>query len=316
MQIPRRLKADLALAFVTLTWGATFVVVKEALADASPLTFVLLRFTLAFAILAVAFRRRLRRSSRGLLRAELIIAGLIIGGLLYAGFAFQTAGLKLTTPTKSAFLTAMSVVLVPLLQVAIFRERLRGAVLGGVAAAVVGLYFLTMPPGAIRLETGDLLTLACALAFAGHIVALGRYAPRFDVATLAVLQVGAAMLFAALAMPLFDATGVERIFAVPTPRLAVALLVTAGLATAAAFSIQTWAQRITSPTHAAILFTLEPVFAALTSLLVLNERLGGRELLGAGLILAGVLVAELRAVPAPETPGVPAPPASPDADSR
>ncbi|MCZ6514788.1 MAG: DMT family transporter, partial [Acidobacteria bacterium] len=251
------------------------------------------------------------RPSRDSLRA-----GLIIGGLLYAGFAFQTAGLKLTTPTKSAFLTAMSVVLVPLLQVVIFRERLRGAVVGGVAAAAVGRYFLTMPPGAIRLETGDLLTLACALAFAGHIVALGRYAPRFDVATLAVLQVGAAMLFAALAMPLFDATGVERIFAVPTPRLAVALLVTAGLATAAAFSIQTWAQRITSPTHAAILFTLEPVFAALTSLLVLNERLGGRELLGAGLILAGVLVAELRAVPAPETPGVPAPPASPDADSR
>ena len=311
MPIPRRLKADLALAFVTLTWGATFVVVKEALADASSLTFVLLRFALAFAILAVAFRRRLRRPSRDSLRA-----GLIIGGLLYVGFAFQTAGLKLTTPTKSAFLTAMCVVLVPLLQVAIFRERLRGAAVGGVAAAVVGLYFLTMPPGAIRLETGDLLTLACALAFAGHIVAVGRYAPRFDVAALAVLQVGAAMLFAALATPLFDATGVERIFAVPTPRLAVALLVTAGLATATALSIQTWAQRITSPTHAAILFTLEPVFAALTSLLVLNERLGERELLGAGLILAGVLVAELRAIPTPEMPGVPAPPASPDADSR
>ncbi len=299
--IPRRLKADLALAFVTLIWGSTFVVVKEALGDASPLVFVTFRFTFAFLLLAALFHRRLLHNSSGILPA-----GIVTGGFLCGGYVFQTMGLQYTTPTKSAFITAMSVVLVPLLVVALFRQRLRAPAVVGVAVAFCGLYFLTMPSGKLVAEMGDLLTLVCALGFAGHIVAVGHYAPRHDVAALAVWQVGAAAAFAILATPLAHFSGIEHAELVWTPRLILALAITAGLATALAFSLQTWAQRFTTPTHTAIIYTLEPVFAALTSYLILAERFGSRALLGAGLVFAGVLVAELRAVPEPGMPGAPA----------
>ncbi len=310
MPVPLRVKADLALVFVSLTWGATFVVVKAALADASPILFVLLRFALASALLMLLFARRARMRHPGLARA-----GFIIGGFLCVGYLFQTVGLAYTTPTKSAFITALSVVLVPLLLVAVFRHRLRLSAVAGVAAATAGLYFLTVPPGTFTVERGDLLTLFCALAFAGHIVAVGHYASRYGAGALAVWQVAAAMVFAALATPVAHATGLEPVVLNWTPRLIFALVVTAALATALAFSVQTWAQRFTSPTHTALIYSLEPVFAALTSYFVFAERLSSRGLLGAGLILAGVVVAELRAGPTPGVPGAPAP-ANPNAPDR
>ena len=137
---------------------------------------------------------------------------------------------------------------------------------------------------------------------------ISRATANFDVAGLAVWQVAAAMFFATIGAPTAHAANVEHIDVAATPKLAVALLITAGLATAVAFSVQTWAQRFTPPTHTAIIYSLEPVFAALVSFLVLRERLGGREMLGAGLILAGLLVSELRGAREPELPGVPAPP--------
>ncbi len=309
MSVSLRVKADLALVFVSLTWGATFVVIKAALVDASPILFVLLRFALASALLMLLFTRRARMRRPGLARA-----GVIIGGFLCVGYLFQTVGLVYTTPTKSAFITALSVVLVPLLLVAVFRHRLRLSTVAGVAAATAGLYFLTVPPGTFTVGRGDLLTLFCAVAFAGHIVAVGHYAPRYGAGALAVWQVAAAMVFAALVTPVAHATGLEPAVLNWTPRLIFALVVTAALATALAFSVQTWAQRFTSPTHTALIYSLEPVFAALTSYLVFAERLSSRGLLGAGLILAGVVVAELRAGPAPGVPGAPAPanPVAPD----
>ena len=310
MSVSLRVKADLALVFVSLTWGATFVVIKAALADASPILFVLLRFALASALLMLLFARRARMRPPGLARA-----GIIIGGFLCAGYLFQTVGLAYTTPTKSAFITALSVVLVPLLLVVVFRQRLRLSAVAGVATATVGLYFLTVPPGTFTVERGDLLTLFCAVAFAGHIVAVGHYAPRYGAGALAVWQVAAAMVFAALVMPVAHTTGLEPAVLTWTPRLIFALVVTAALATALAFSVQTWAQRFTSPTHTALIYSLEPVFAALTSYLVFAERLSSRGLLGAGLILAGVVVAELRAGPAPGVPGAPAP-ANPNGPDR
>ena len=159
---PRRLKADLALAFVTLIWGSTFVVVKEALGDASPLVFVTFRFTFAFLLLAALFHRRLLHSSSGILPA-----GIVTGGFLCGGYVFQTIGLQYTTPTKSAFITALSVVLVPLLVVALFRQRLRAPAVVGVAVAFCGLYFLTMPSGKLVAEMGDLLTLGLRAGVCG-----------------------------------------------------------------------------------------------------------------------------------------------------
>lgn len=298
MSLPRRLKADLALVVVTFIWGSTFVVIKGALADASPLVFILLRFAIATPLLLALFGRQTELWKPGLARA-----GSVIGLLLWAGFIFQTVGLQYTTPAKSAFITALSVVLVPVVVVAVFRQRLRLWVVAGVGTATLGLYFLAVPAGKLALARGDLTTLVCALAFAGHIVAVGHYAPRYGFAPLAVWQVGVALALSALAVPLAGPTGLEQPTLEWSGRLALALGVTGVLATALAFSVQTWAQQYTSATHTALIYSLEPVFAALTSYLVVGETLRARGLVGAGLILAGVVLAELRSPPGPELPG-------------
>lgn len=302
MTLPRALKADLALAGVTLIWGSTFVVIKLALNHASPLVFVLLRFALATALLVAIFGRRGRLFEPGLARA-----GAIVGFLLCAGFWFQTFGMQYTTPAKSAFITAMSVAMVPLVLMAFFRRRPAALALAGVLAASVGLYFLSIPAGEFSVGRGDLLTFFCAIAFAGHIVAVGHYAPRLPVGGLAVWQVAVALLLTAAATPLASLAGLETLRVEWTPTLILAILVTAALGIALAFSVQTWAQQFTPPTHTAIIYTLEPVFAALTSYLVLGEVLDARGWLGAGLILAGVLLAELRSAGATDLPGMPAP---------
>ena len=294
MPLPLRVKADLALVGVIFIWGTSFVIVKTALDDASPLAFLLLRFVVASLALLVLSWRSLATTEPGTLRA-----GAVIGFFLFAGFAFQTIGLQHTTPTKSAFITALSVPFVPLLLVVLFRRRLRWDVLAGIAAATLGMYLLTVPPGALEIARGDLLTLGCALAFAGHIVALGRYAPRFGHAQLALWQILVALALFVLIAPLAGPTGLDAMEVRWSGRLLLAVGVTGVLATALAFSVQTWAQQFTLPTHTAIIFSLEPVFAALTSFLVLRERLGGRGLLGAGLILLGVLLVELRGSPTP-----------------
>ena len=292
--------AHLLLLGVVMVWGATFVLVKDALRDASPLVFNLLRMTLAFVALALVNHRSLRIIGR-----RAVGAGLVVGVFLAAGYHFQTAGLARTTAAKSAFITGLVVVFVPLLT-AIPALRPRNAhapewnAMGGALLAFAGLFLLTTPAGTgwrnlfTSIGLGDLLTLVCALAFAGHLLALAHTSLEIPTAQLATLQIGFAALIMAVTLPLGGGLYLRM-----TPRLVIALVVTSLLATAAAFTIQSWAQQHLPPTHTAILLTLEPVFATVTSVLVLHERLGARSLAGAGLILAGIAVIELVPTAAP-----------------
>jgi len=150
-------------------------------------------------------------------------------------------------------------------------------------------------PDMTSINLGDLLTLGCAVAFAFHCLALSRFSPRIAFQPLALLQVGFCALFMALSLPLIEHPRIAW-----TPRLAVALAITAVLATAAAFSIQSWAQSVLPATHMALLLTLEPAFAWLTSFLVMGERLGLRPASGAMMILAGIALTEL--MPQPHVP--------------
>lgn len=296
---PTRATADLALAACTLLWGATFVVVKNALDHSSVFLFLAVRFALAVVLMA-AFRPR---ALRGLKRDELT-AGAALGLVMFCGYAFQTAGLQYTTPAKSGFVTGSSVVLVPLILAVAWRRRLALWATFGALGAVVGLYFLTVPAeGLAHLNRGDMLTFGAAALYALHIILVSEYTRRHSVAALSVLQVAACAVLAWLA------AGASAALRWQTPRfdfsgeLFVGIAVCAVLATAVAFSIQLWAQQHTTPGHAAILFTLEPVFAVITSYLVMGERLGRRSMLGAGFVLAGILLAELMGPPAaPESP--------------
>lgn len=273
---------------VTLIWGVTFVTIKDALNDVSPLLFNALRMALAFICLLPIYARELRRIGR----RELLMS-LPVGILLFLGYSFQTTGLRLTTPSKSAFITGLSVALVPLFMFALFRRKISIWAAIGVAAAFIGLAMLALPSGEnwsdlALVNPGDWLTLACAIAFALHIIFLGRATQAVSFKAVAVLQTGIAAVLMASAVPLF-----EQPHMIWSQRVIIAVVITAVLATAAAFAIQSWAQQFTPPTNTALIFTMEPVFAAITSYMVLHERLGRRALLGCGFILSAVLISEL-----------------------
>ena len=285
-----RLKADLSLAFCSLIWGATFVVVKDALADASVFAFLAARFTLAAVLMGLIFWKVLRR-----LDHRALWAGAQIGCFMFAGYVFQTLGLRFTSPSKAAFITGSSVVMVPVLLAAFGGRHINRWVWAGALAALAGLYFLTVPEaGFSQLNAGDVLVLCCAAMFAMHIIFVGRYSRRYSVASLSFLQVATTAILTTLALPLLAFTGWEPPRVAWTGNLVFAVLITAVGATAIGFSLQVWAQQHTSPTHTAILISLEPVFAALTSFIVAQERLSARALTGAALVFAGIILAELK----------------------
>lgn len=278
------------LATCAVGWGATFVIVQGALADSSVFVFLALRFSLAAVVLAVLLARRWREVDAGALRAAALL-----GFLMFGGFAFQTAGLTLTTPSKSAFITGILVVLVPLFLAAFGRKKISRWIWAGVAAAAAGLYLLTVPvTGFSDLNLGDVLTLFCASLYATHIITIGHYVPRYSSSLLVFLQVTATAAMSVAAVPLWAAAGWEAPRVAWTPGLIGAVLATAIVATVGTLLGQVWAQQYAPPSHVALLLTLEPVSAAVISYFLEGERLSGRALAGAALILAGILLAELK----------------------
>jgi drug/metabolite transporter (DMT)-like permease len=280
--MPAKAAADLGLLAITAVWGATFVLVKGALAESGPLTFVALRFALAAVVILPLTVRRWKRPSRGLIRD-----GGLIGCCLFGGYALQTAGLQFTSAAKAGFITGLSVVLVPLLEALVLHRRIGTATVAGVVLATSGLGLLTLGSD-LRVELGDLLVLGCALAFALHILSIDRYAVRHNVLGLTSAQILiAALLTSASALVVERPTGQQLLAIMPVA------LYTGVLATVAAFYLQTLAQRFTTATHTALIFTMEPVFAGLFAFLWADEQLGPTALAGCGLILLGMLVAQL-----------------------
>jgi len=283
-----RRKADVALVGNTVIWGATFVLVKSALADVSPLVFLALRFGLATIALLLLFRRGWTRNWIQLRWAALV------GFFLFGGYLLQTFGLQFTSAPKSAFLTGLTSVLVPLLAALVYKNRPQASELLGVLIAIAGLGLMTLegPMGSISfasMNRGDVLTVGCAIAFAAHIVTLGHYSGRIGFEMLSITQVATA---AVLGISLCWWAEPPRL--VWRPTVVYAIIVTGLLATALAFTVQAWAQQHTSSTRTALIYTLEPVFAWLTSYLVVGEGLSRRAAAGAALILSGVLLVELK----------------------
>jgi drug/metabolite transporter (DMT)-like permease len=281
-------KAHLLLVLVTFAWGATFVQIKDALRDITPLLFNAVRMTLAAACLVLVYRKHLR------LGRGAVGTGLLLGVLLWIGYSFQTTGLMYTTPSKSAFLTGLSVILVPVFLALIWRRHINRWTSAGVAAAFLGLYLMTVPATGrdglfSGVNHGDLLTLGCAVAFALQIIFIGRAMRVHRFEQIATFQAIFAAALMAVSAPVLEHPHVTW-----SGRVIAAIVVTAVFCTAAAFSIQAWAQQFTPPTHTALIFMLEPVFAWVTSYLLMGERLGLRAGLGAILIVAGVLLSELK----------------------
>ena len=281
----RRRAAEAALVFNVILWGATFVLVKAALADVSPILFLALRFTLATGALLIAFRGgalpwRSWKTAR---------AGALAGTFLFVGYAFQTVGLRFTTAPRSAFITGLTSVAVPLLAALVYRVKPQASEVMGVLIATGGLALMTLPGVLGSVGMGDLLTVCCAGAYAAHIVTLGHFSEKMDYQLLSVSQIGISAILGWTLLSFVEAPRVAW-----RPAVVWAILITGLLCTALAFSIMAWAQRYTSPARTALIFMLEPVVAWMTSYFTVGEGLSARAAAGAALILGGVAMVELK----------------------
>jgi drug/metabolite transporter (DMT)-like permease len=270
-----------ALVGVTAIWGSTFVVVKDAI-DRMPVTdFLTWRFGIASVAMLLLRPRSVQRLGTTGRRA-----GVAVGLALGTGYLLQTLGLQHTSAAVSGFITGMFVVLTPLLSAVLLRRPPGPVAWVATAVATVGLGLLSLH--GLSVGSGELLTLGCAAAFALHIVGLGRWASSYDAYGLAVVQlVTTTVLCAAVAAP-------GGLAVPPDASVWGALALTALAATALAFVVQTWAQAHLAPTRAAVIMTMEPVFSGLFAVALAGEVLGVRTLLGAGLVLAAMLLAEFR----------------------
>ncbi|MBE0645221.1 MAG: EamA family transporter [Bacteroidetes bacterium] len=269
---------------ITLIWGSTFTVTKFALVDLSPLMLQGTRFFAAALMVGIYTWRDIKATTLASLKA-----GIVLGVLLGAGFALQTIGLVETTASKAGFLTGTMVVFTPLVQLAI--ERRRPSLGNAISVGIVGtgLYIFTSPAGG-TFNSGDFLILLCAVVFAFYIVYLDVFTrERFNREIVFYQFVTTAFIGFAVA-PLL---GAQKVVFSSTAIGAVLYL--SFFASTIAIFIQSKYQRETTPTKAAIIFTMEPVFAALIAYLLLSESMSGVEALGAGIMFAGLLFSEIYA---------------------
>lgn len=287
--------ADLCLLFVAFVWGSTFIIVQAAVQILPPLTFNAVRFLSAaglFVLVLLIKERTLKR----LFQRKLWLHGGILGVVLFGGYAFQTIGLLHTTTTNTGFITGLSVVLVPFITVWMNRTRLSLQTWIAAIAALFGLYLLTFNGSEMAWNQGDLLVLICAVCFALQIALTGKFANLHDTLVLVTVQLGTVGILAAVSGLIFEPvlTPAAMLDVISDPTVLAALLVSICLSTAFAFWAQTWAQRYTSAARVAIIYAMEPVFAAITGVTFAHEQLGTYAVLGCTLILVSMLATELK----------------------
>lgn len=279
--------AQLILLGVSAIWGWTFVLVKEGLADMGTFTFLFYRFSIAFLLLIIIFWSRLRTAE-----VRLWLKGGVIGVALFLGYWFQTSGLLYTTASKSAFITSLSVVLVPVIGVLLFRDRIPNwAWIGALISAMgLGLILVGNMTGQFTANFGDLLTFGCAISFAFQILLISHYTRPISYVPILVAQIGTVAVLSGIGMLLAEGPSL------PTTSLAwEAILITGVLATVLAFWAQMRFQPESTAVRTAIIFATEPVFGALFGYLLLNEKMTELQLFGAALIVAAVLVSQIPA---------------------
>ena len=280
----RQILALAALVAVTAIWGSTFIVVQNAVSQMPVMDFLGVRFTVA-AIVMFAFRPT---CLRGMTRQGLIHS-VAIGLALCLGFITQTYGLQYTSAAISGFITGMFVVITPLISWLLLKRNVKPSIWLAVALATVGLGILSLKGWSIG--TGELLTLLCAVFFALHIVGLGEWAAKHDAYGMAFIQVG---VVAVISMVAATPDGITL---PPNTNVWGAVILTAVLASAVGFLVQTWAQSIISPTRVAVTLTMEPVFAGLFAVIIGGDHLTARVIIGAACVLAAMFITNLKAAP-------------------
>jgi len=277
--------ADIALISVALSWGFTFVIVQDAIKDVPVFSFLFLRFTLAFILMALLSLKFIKELS-----LDMVLSGVFLGALFFLGYAFQTYGLTYTKSSVVAFITGLNVIIVPLIVYLFFKEKVSIFSLMGALIALVGLWLLTGSKGIFSIGKGEFYSLLCATFFAIHIVYTSKLSREYNVFLLVsveLLTVGLLSLVASLAV---DSVTIPSHFSKP---LVIALVATVIFATVYALFVQTYMQQFTTPAKTAIIFTMEPASAAVFSYFYANEILNGSQIAGGVIMIAAVLVSEV-----------------------
>lgn len=284
----RTLKSDALLLVAAFIWGTTFVAQRKGMDHIGPMTYIVLRFPLGAATLVPLILWRRKGVTRGprCTRRFLLWGGALAGLALFGGTTFQQLGLQYTTAGKAGFVTSLYVVLVPLMGLALGHRSGRSLWIG-VCLTVAGLYLLSVTES-FTIARGDLLVLIGAFFWAIHVLVIGYLAQRGDSLRIACVQF---VVCATLALPFALAT--EKISLSAIREAAIPVLYGGVLSAGVAFTLQVVCQRTSPPAHAAIIMSLETVFAALAGGLVLGERLGLRALAGCALMLTGLMVVQL-----------------------
>ncbi|SCY78538.1 Permease of the drug/metabolite transporter (DMT) superfamily [Paenibacillus polysaccharolyticus] len=282
-QIQASRRADVQMLLATVIWGSSYLFMKSGLASMQELNLIALRFGIAFVAAGLLFHRRLRSVDRGTL-----LAGGVLGTALFAAFVFITYGVQRTTASQAGFLISLAVIFVPILTT-VLRRRLPDKRLSvSIVVAVAGLGLLTLQHE-MSLHLGDLLCIIAALVYAIYILLAGKYTPRHDPLTLGIVQLGVAALLGTVATFLFETPQLPD-----TPESWASILGLGVLCSGLGYILQTFAQRHASPTRTSLIFSLEPLFAATFAFIFQGESLTLQGYCGAALMLAGVLITEIK----------------------
>lgn len=279
------LRADLLLLTVAIAWGVTFLMVQDAISTTPVYAFLFFRFTLASILMFIISYRFLNE-----LNKKTILYGVILGILLFSAFATQTFGLIYTKSSIVAFITGLNVICVPFLTYLFFKDKIKLNVLIATFIAVIGLYLLTMS-GTLEFEKGEFLTLICAILFALQIIFTGKFSKQVNVFMLVLFQLITVSILALIFSLSLDSATFNISYNYAFFK---AVIITAIFATVYAFLIQTYMQQFTTATKTAIIFTMEPVSAAIFAYFTANEVLTIVQFIGAVLIILATLIAELK----------------------
>ena len=293
----KRFKGEIALLLITVIWGATFPIIKESLNDSTPFAFVAVRFSIASLILLPFFLKKVKQLDKKTFKA-----GMVLGVLMFGGFITQTIGLNHTTATKSGFITGSAVIMIPFLQ--FYMEKkipTKGAVFGTILV-FSGLLFLSSGGSNIMnfvsdlggsFNFGDFMTLVCAFIFAHYVVYIDIYSNKYDFLFLFALQIFATAFLAIISTTFLEVTNFAEVKFDLTESLLFGLLYTGILATVGDIGVMTKFQKFVTPTKAGIIYSFEPIFAAVFAFFLLNEKISNFGFIGMGLIFLGLISSEI-----------------------
>jgi drug/metabolite transporter (DMT)-like permease len=277
------IQAEIYLLIIVIIWGSTFALIKGVINIIPPYTFLAYRFFLAALILLLIFWKRMKEINIMILKR-----GSLIGIFLFLGYTLQTVGIKYTTATKAGFITGLSVVLVPIISHFFIKEKINRNSVVGVIFAFIGLWFLNYS-SSFSFNLGDFLVLLCAVSFAMHIISVGLFSKKLDYVLLAITQITVVFALSLLMALIFERLAIHFSYSYD---IWWSIVITGIFATALAFYMQNRFQRYSTATKTAIIFSGEPIFAAIFAYLLLGEKVGLISWAGGLLIIFGMIVSQ------------------------